>query len=188
MVLEHLKKNWLRNCRQIQVLKLDSSKTVKNLYFGKLPPGMLTYYFFFFFFFAVLHGMGESQFPNQGSNLHPLHESYHWTTREGHLTNYKLKWQGTRTGCAGRIAFWKKLQVKTTANKTIGSQSHSFLVSQSCPLSLKEGSLQNSGYSKVIAQWQQLSALILQIIDESRVLSILLSKYFLQRSNRKCHG
>ena len=43
--------------------------------------------------------------------------------------------------------------------------------------------LRNSGYSKVIAQRQQLSALILQVIDEPRVLSILLSENLLQRPN-----
>lgn len=59
----------------------------------------------------------------------------------------------------------------------------SLLSDQALEFEKKPAGLQHSeGYSEVIAQGQQLSPLILQIINEPGVLSILLSEHVLQGS------
>lgn len=45
-----------------------------------------------------------------------------------------------------------------------------------------------AGYGQVIAQGQQLSSLILQLIDEPRVVSILLHQHFLERNKVTVRG
>lgn len=102
-----------------------------------------------------------------------------------------VKSQCSRSGSAGKIPFWEKLEVKTDAKRPIWSHSHScpFCQRKLSGFGMRSFRLQHpEGYSKVIAQGQQLSTLILQIIDEPRVLSILLSEHFLQGSHRKYHS
>lgn len=52
-------------------------------------------------------------------------------------------------------------------------------------LSLPPKAEATTGYSQVIAQGQQLSTLILQLIDELRVVPILPHQRFLERNKKK---
>ena len=94
----------------------------------------------------------------------------------------KLCWQNCLLGETGS---------KPCCQETyrIPEQLWSLLSDQALTFEKKPASLQHSeGYSEVIAQGQQLSPLILQIVHEPRVLSILLSEHVLQGSDGKCHG